>query len=88
MAKGGQGSAVTSPGGPSLSQEIAGLKKTIDDKNKALTELKAKLEEVSQAAQAKLEDKTVSKSRPPEWAPSLTYWALCTIEFESHMYIQ
>ena len=85
MAKGGQGSAVTSPGGPSLSQEIAGLKKTIDDKNKMVSELKAKLEEVSQA---KLEDKTVSKSRPPEWTLSLTYWNICTIEFESHMYIQ
>ena len=45
MAKGGQGSAVTSPGGPSLSQEIAILKKTIEEKNKAVAELKAQLEE-------------------------------------------
>ena len=45
MAKGGQGSAVTSPGGPPLSQEIAILKKTIEEKNKAVAELKSQLEE-------------------------------------------
>ena len=45
MAKGGQGSAVTSPGGPSLSQEIAILKKTIEDKNKEDSALKSQLEE-------------------------------------------
>ena len=45
MAKGGQGSAVTSPGGPSLSQEIAILKKTIEDKNKEVSALKSQLEE-------------------------------------------
>ena len=43
MAKGGQGPA--SPGTPSFGQEIVGLKKTIEDKNKAMAELKAKLEE-------------------------------------------
>ena len=45
MAKGGQGSAVTSPGGPPLSQEIANLKKTIEDKNKEVSTLKSQLEE-------------------------------------------
>ena len=45
LAKGGQGSAVTSPGGPPLSQEIANLKKTIEDKNKEVSALKAQLEE-------------------------------------------
>ena len=51
MAKGGQGPA--SPGGPSLGQEIISLKKTIDEKNKSVTELKSKLEE----ATAKLKEK-------------------------------
>ena len=45
MAKSGQGSAVTSPGGPPLSQEIGNLKKTIEEKNKSVAELKAQLEE-------------------------------------------
>lgn len=43
MAKGGQGPA--SPGTPSFGQEIVSLKKSIEDKNKALAEVKAKLEE-------------------------------------------
>ena len=53
MAKGGQGPA--SPGTPSFGQEIVGLKKTIEDKNKAMAELKAKLE-----ANEKELEKTVS----------------------------
>ena len=43
LAKGGQGPA--SPGTPSFGQEIVSLKKSIEDKNKALAEVKAKLEE-------------------------------------------
>ena len=38
------GSTATSPGGPPLSQEIGNMKKTIEEKNKQLTELKAKFE--------------------------------------------
>ena len=43
MAKGGQGPA--SPGTPSFGQEIVSLKKSIEEKNKAVDILKAKLEE-------------------------------------------
>ena len=44
MASKGGRSAATSPGGPPLSQEIANLKKTVEEKNKCITELKAKFE--------------------------------------------
>ena len=43
MAKGGQGGQA-SPGTPSFGQEIVSLKKSIEEKNKAVAELKAKLE--------------------------------------------
>lgn len=46
MAKGGQGPA-SPAGGPSLGQEIVGLKKTIDEKQKVIAEQKSKLEEFS-----------------------------------------
>lgn len=35
---------MTSPAGPPLSQEIANLKKTIEEKNKSIAEFKSKLE--------------------------------------------
>lgn len=59
MAKGGPGSGATSPGGPPLSQEISNLRKTIEEKNKGIAELKAKLE-----AQEKIINSAVSTHHP------------------------